>query len=61
MRHIFDKLWVFDKDFPAFQVGLVRHLTLAEFAFLFMVSKPYVLKILILIILQAKIFSTYDF
>ena len=31
------------KDFQAFRVGLVRRLTSAEFAFLFMVSKPYVL------------------
>ena len=41
MRHIFDKLWVFDKDFLAFRVGQVRHLTSAEFAFLFMVSNHY--------------------
>ena len=38
MRHIFDKLWGFYKDFSAFRVGQVRHLTSAEFAFLFMVS-----------------------
>ena len=31
------------KDFPAFWVALVRCLTSAEFAFLFMVSNPYVL------------------
>ena len=31
------------KDFQAFWVGLVRRLTSAEFAFLFMVSNPYVL------------------
>ena len=33
------------KDFQAFRVGLVRHLTSAEFAFLFMVSNLYVLYI----------------
>ena len=49
------------KDFQAFRVGLVRRLTSAEFAFLFMVSNPYVLQILILITLKAKIFRTYDF
>ena len=31
------------EDFPAFQVVLVRRLTLAEFAFLFMLSNTYVL------------------
>ena len=31
------------KDFPAFPLALVRHLTSAEIAFLFMVSNPYVL------------------
>ena len=31
------------KDFQAFWVGLERRLTSAEFAFLFMVSNPYVL------------------
>ena len=29
------------KDFPAFQVALVRRLTSAEFVFLFMVLHPY--------------------
>ena len=42
MRHVLDKLLVFDKDFPAFRVGQVRHLTSAEFAFLFMISNSYV-------------------
>ena len=46
------------KDFRA---TLVRHVTSAEFAFLFMVSNPYVLYILNLITLKAKIFRTYDF
>ena len=31
------------KDFPAFRVALVSSLTSAEFAFLLMVSNPYVL------------------
>ena len=31
------------KDFPAFRLSLVRRATSAEFAFLFMVSNPYVL------------------
>ena len=29
------------KDFPAFQLALVRRLRSAEFVYLFMVSKPY--------------------
>ena len=42
----------------AFAVALVRRLISAEFAFLFMVSNPYLLEILLL---KAKIFRTYDF
>ena len=34
---------IYSKDFQAFWVALVRRLTSAEFAFLFMVSNPYVL------------------
>ena len=49
------------KDFQAFWVGLVRRLTSAEFAFLFIVSNTYVPQILILITLKAKIFRTFDF
>ena len=38
-----NKKGLYYKDFQAFWVGLVRRLTSAEFAFLLMVSNPYVL------------------
>ena len=59
--HNHDAYRILTKDFQAFRVGLLRRRTSAEFVFLFMVSNTYVLKVLILMTLKAKICRTYDF
>ena len=39
--HNHDAYRILTKDFQAFRVGLLRRVTSAEFAFLFMVSNPF--------------------